>query len=332
MYSLKRRFSKLSGRIESIIEMLHSLYEDENRPILLPYLLAKRSDRFYKLDVPQSGRTENDILHGLVQQYTSKLVYCLDSHDVLEWDEEETDQYTFIKSFLANEHDFFSGLNSFTQVDKESYIKKRYPLRFFNIKIPLNRFQSIHIFQQIKAGYKAEVKIKMGLYEDRTPLRLIDNRDEFEIKSDFQFMCFVDIGSPNVSFSIIHRRKGYENLFDYFSRYREAYETIDSLPYINVGLLGDATRDTWRKCYSLLTFNRYQECLTIFSAELRNEESFSLDALRAKNINVRFDNGNPVITPINPKQLKDVCRILKDGLVRTHLLGRRGIVGRVDEV
>ena len=63
-----------------------------------------------------------------------------------------------------------------------------------------------------------------------------------------------------------------------------------------------------------------------------DDENLTKRAFDSKNINYEISDGNVLIKPDGLQQIKSLLRIIKDGVVKTGLLGREGITGDFEEI
>lgn len=309
----------MSEFVEAMIEKIESFNQRYDRVNKIPYVMAKHGRYYYRsgINPTDDGRA---IIEGLSDSYLDDLRECHDNVDVIDWDEEGTEDCIFYKPFLAEENLFFENERTYDRVNFSRFLKKGYKYRFFCIEIPLSRTESIHLFQKVTTGYDTTNKIHIPLFERRNRIHISDHTTGFTIQEKFDFATFFERTNVNNCYTIVKRRKPFEQLFGYIERYQEAFESVSKFPYINFTLLGNGSEDLWRKCHSLLHFPDLNHCIAEFTKELRSgEQTLSKRALDSKQISYIINReGIPVVTPQNLRQSKHVIRILKDGIAETH--------------
>lgn len=298
----------------------------------LPYLVAKRRDNFYILNLAHEPEG-NRILEDLAQHYFDDLEEKTIEFGVYNWDSDHPENSILYKRFMAVENNFYENMSSYEECDRESFLKKRYPLRFFSLELPLNTTQSIHLHQYVSVSYNTTWKLHWPLFEDAERIKIIDYTTGFTIEPGFDFLSYIDRTDSAQCFSVIHSRKWFEKLHGYIERYIEAYRQVSSLECIDLSVLGDGSEDTWRKCASLLRYPNLNQCITALNSELlTDEQTISKDVLIGKSINYEIRDGIPVIIPENVNQLKAVIKMLNDKIVQTQYLQRRGLSDYIEEI
>ena len=97
------------------------------------------------------------------------------------WESESPDQAVFLKSFGDAEREFFKKLSNYEKIDKDSFLKRQYALRYFNIELRLNNKQSIHLHQHISTNFQTSWKLHINLFEDTEKIDVIDYTKGFTI-------------------------------------------------------------------------------------------------------------------------------------------------------
>lgn len=309
----------MSDLVELMIEFLETYFGRIDRTNLIPYIMAKQGPYYFKsgLNPTNEGR---EIIESLVTDYFNYLRECQMSLDVLDWDEEGTEECIFYKPFLAEENLYFESGRAYDPIDNTRFLKRGYEQRFFCVDVPLSRIQSIHLFQKVTTGYETTNRIHIPLFERRNRVHIADHKRGFTIKNRFDFSSFYDNTNVDNCFSIVSSRKPFERLFGYIERYKEAFESVSRFEYIDFSFLGEGSEDLWRKCHSLLRFPDLDRCIEAFTAELRSgEQTLSKQALEMYDIEyVMTREGIPVVKPLNLRQSKHVIRILTDGIAETY--------------
>ncbi|MFZ3383907.1 MAG: hypothetical protein WA144_08280 [Candidatus Methanoperedens sp.] len=135
------------------------------------------------------------------------------------------------------------------------------------------------------------------------------------------------------SFFFITNKKKFEDLYEYHERYEKAYEglkkELDFIDWSNA----KATTPVLRSCYSIANFLRLNECVSKLKTELTSADNNTIKkALKAKKIEYNFKNGKIEIFPQGPQQLKDLLKIITDGVAKTYLLDRDVIGSDFEEL
>ena len=130
------------------------VYNAERFPF--PYLVAKRDHKFYKLYLTQEPEG-NEILEKLVQGYFTDLKNKFEDACVKNWKDNQSQPYILYKGDMEAENYFYQNMESYKKCDKEKFLQKRYPLRFFSLKLLLNDNKSIHLHQHVVVGVPARL-------------------------------------------------------------------------------------------------------------------------------------------------------------------------------
>ncbi len=300
----------------------------------LYYLVAKNGKEFYSNDEIAPIKESNSRLVIYVKNYIESLRNDASENGIYSWDSECPDNSLLLKKFSDREAEFFRKLSNFEKIDSKRFLKKQYPLRYFNLELRLNGNQSIHLHQHISTDYQTSWKLHVKLIDDTEKIEVIDYTKGFTIGQNFDFVSYVDKENPQNSFSIVHSLKWFEKLFDLIDEYKAAYDKVSKLEYLDLKVLEGGTEDCWRKCSSLLKFSKLDQCFDALNAELTSDEhTVSKDILKEKGIQFRIGaNGKAILAPENPRQLKAAIKILSDKIVDTHLLKRTGISDYIEEI
>ena len=317
--------NELSERVNQLLLATQRYFSDSLHTNPLPYLVAKRSQNLYHLNLAQEPEG-NRILERLAQQYFVDLTVDLAEFGVYDWESDHPEHCILSKRFMADENEFYQNMSAYEECDRERFLRKRYPLRFFSLELPLNTTQSIHLHQYVSGGYQTT-------WKDVERIKIIDSSTGFTIEQGFDFLSFFDRTDSSQCFSVINTRKWFEKLHGYIERYEEAYREVSTLDCIDLSILGIGTEDTWRKCDSLLKYPDLNRCMSALNVELlTGEQTISKDVLADKGIRYEIRAGIPVVIPETVNQLKVVIKMLNDKIVRTQYLQRRGLSDYIDEI
>ena len=324
--------NELSERVNQLRIQAEGYFNDPFHINPLPYLIARRDQKYYQLTLAQDLEG-NRILERLVQEYLVDLTVDSAAFGVYDWDTENPEQCILFKRFMDAENDFYNKLSEYEECDRERFLRKRYPLRFFSLELPLDTTQSIHLHQYISNNYQTSWKLHWNLFEDLERIKIINNSTGFTIDKSFDFLSFVDKTDSSQCFSVIYTRKWFEKLHDYVKRYEEAYRVVSNLDCVDFSVLGTGTEDAWRKCFSLLKYPDLNRCVSALNSELLSgEQTISKDVLAEKGIQFEMRAGVPVVIPETVNQLKVVIKMLSDKIVLTQYLQRLGLSDYIDEI
>ncbi len=322
------------NRTKKLFDDAEEFFEYRYHPNPSTYLIAKNDENFYsKIDI--SPDNDGKIL---LENYTKNYLYFLQTRikedDVYDWDEDYPESGILIKSFDSLERDFYRDKNSFEEIDNDDFLQQQYQLRYFNLELPLNDTQSIHLHQYISSSYKSSLEkalIKIRPNENTERIKVIDFTNSFTLNNDFDFVGFYDKKNIGNCFTIISNLKPFERLHGIIEKYKEAYDEVSKLDCLDLSNLTD-TEDCWRKCASLLKFKERARCMAALKVDLLSKSTnFPKKFLDEKGIKFDIIDGQPVLTPENPKQLKIIIKILSDKLVKTHLRHKDGLSDRIEE-
>jgi hypothetical protein len=321
-------------KTNQIFNSVEQYFENRLHKNPLTYLIARNGQKFYsKVTAPDADG--NILLESYVKNYFGSLKSSISEYGLYDWDSDNPENGILTKSFGSTEESFYKEMRIYDEIDNDRFLKKQYPLRYFNLEIHLNDTQSIHLHQQISTGYQtsfSRVFVKLS-FENMEKIKVIDFTNGFTVGHDFDFISFVDKENLHECFSIIQSRKSFEKLLGFIEKYKEAYEEVSKLDCIDLSVLGAGTEDCWRKCSSLLKYPNRSQCMSALNAELSTaEQTISKKFLDEKGIKYKIQNGLPILIPENAKQLKIVIKILSDKIVNTHFLHKYGLSDYIEEI
>lgn len=310
-------------------------FDYEYRINPLTYLIAKKDGKFYsKVDISPDN-SGKEVLESYAKNYLDRLRDDIEEDDLHNWDDDYPENSILFKNFDDIQGDFYRERHNFRLIDNDDFLKKQYQLRFFNIELPIDDTQSIHLHQYISSSYQSSLEnaiVKLGKEnEDTERIKIIDFTNSFTLNYDFDFVSFHDQDNINNCFTLISKLKPFEKLHSYVGRYKEAYNEVANFECVDLSNLAD-TEDCWRKCASLLKYEDRMSCMEDLKADLLSTEpTLPKDFLKEKGIKWGIVNGTPILTPENPRQLKIIIKILSDKLAQTYLRHRNGLSGHFEE-
>lgn len=315
------------------------LPRETSRINFMPYLLAKKSGEFYRLSLAHSHE-ENEVFHDLSREYAIGLNAHAAEYGVYGFYEESPESCLLHKSFMDNERIFFEALLSYERCNQNSFVLGQYPLRFFCVEIPLNQNQSIHLYQHVPGSYRARDAPAMNrffahFFEDRYHIQVTNYNEGFNIRRDFDFCSFYDTTNPSRCFSIIkaRTRKWFEKMYGYIEEYRESFNEVSRIDFLDLSEIGSGTEDTWRKCHALLRSPNYALSKIKFrEALLSSEDNSSKKILDKIGIPYSTDSGTLRVRPQTVYHAKKIIQMLEDYLVKTEYGGRDGLANYIDVV
>jgi len=330
----------MSERVNQLFESLQEiLTRPQRQRNFMPYLLAKKDEEFYRLSLtPSDGGIE--IFYDLASEYAIGLNVHAAEYGVYNFYDESPETCLLHKSFTDDEQIFFEAFPSFRLCDRRSFVLMQYDLSFLCVELPLNRTQSIHLYQYVPGSYRARdapaiTRRFMQLFEDRYLIQVSDYSEGFNIRKDFDFCSFYDSTDPSLCFSIIkaRTRKWFEKMYGYIQQYRVSFDEVSRIDVLDFQLIGLGTEDTWRKCHSLLRSPLFEISLERFKEELlSDEDNTSKEFLDGKGIPYSTDNGILRVKPLTFYQAKIIIKMLEDNLVTTQYTGRDGLASYIEEV
>ncbi|MCZ7405789.1 MAG: hypothetical protein O8C67_12800 [Candidatus Methanoperedens sp.] len=166
---------------------------------------------------------------------------------------------------------------------------------------------------------KSFISISLNDKKTKVNLKIDDGRTN-------EFIVRAKNGELNIyshSFFFITNKKKFEDLYEYHDIYEKAYGGLKKELSIIDWSNAEATTAVLRSCYTIANFGRLNECVSKLKTELTATDNNTIKkALKAKKIVYNFENGNIKITPKGPQQLKDLLKIITDGVAKTCLLDR----------
>jgi hypothetical protein len=319
-------------KFNEIIELAQTFLKNPKN-IPLYYLIAKDGKTIYSNDEISPKTDGNALLLTYVKNYLANLTSDSVELGIYDWESESPDQAVLLKSFGDAESDFFEKISEYEKIDKDSFLKRQYALRYFNLELRLNDKQSIHLHQHISTNFQTTWKLHIKLFEETEKIDVIDYTKGFTIGQNYDFISYVDKDNPQNNFSVVHSLKWFEKLYDLIEEYKEAFEKVGKLTYLDLKTLEGGTEDCWRKCSALLKFSKLDDCFTALNVELTSAgQTLSKDILKEKGIAFRIGtDGKAILAPETPRQLKAALKVLSDKIVDTHLLKRTGISDYIEE-
>ncbi len=173
------------------------------------------------------------------------------------------------------------------------------------------------------------LSISLNDKKTKVSLKIDDCRaDEFIVRFEND-----ELNVYSHSFFFITGIKRFEDLYEYHTKYKNAYGVLrKNLNFIDWSD-AKATIAVLRNCYSIANFVRLDECISKLKTALTSTEDNTIKkALRTKKISCNIENGNIKITPQGPQQLKALLKIIKDGAAKTCLLDRDVIGSDFEEL
>ena len=297
----------------------------------LTYLIAKNEEKFYSKVNISPDNEGAFFLETCAKNYLDSIKNEIAENDSYDWDDDYPDNALLIKNFDNLEFDFYRKRRSFERIDNDDFLKKQYQLRYFNLELPLNEIQSIHLHQYISSSYQSSFKKALiRLNENTERIKVIDFTDSFTIDTYFNFVSYYDKQNFDNCFTVISDLTPFERLYGFIDRYKEAYDEVSKLACLDLSNMTD-TEDCWRKCSSLLKFKDRNTYLAALKVNLlAKDKNFPKKFLAEKGIQVIFKKGEPVLMPENPRQLKIIIKILSDKLVNTYLGHKDGLSDHIE--